>query len=180
MLSWSRTGGDRVARIQRLADDLVLIDTDYQRSPESIAVYLLLGDRPALIETGPASTVETVLQGVRAAGLDPPYPPAPDPLWSADLGRRPADAIAGLARCAGAICGGDRRERMGGTRGQCPAGGDGRGRDGTGAGIGPADRLRSRDAAAQQRGGTDPLCQPAVAAGAQQAMNWIEFKRTAA
>ena len=60
-----------MARIQRLADDLVLIDTDYQRSPESIAVYLLLGDRPALIETGPASTVETVLQGVRAAGLDP-------------------------------------------------------------------------------------------------------------
>src|SRR3990172_3117725 len=51
MLSWSRAGGDRVARIQRLADDLVLIDTDYQRSP--------------------ASTVETVLQGVRAAGLDP-------------------------------------------------------------------------------------------------------------
>src|SRR3989304_541959 len=71
MLSWSRAGGDRVARIQRLADDLVLIDTDDQRSPESIAVYLLLGDRPALIETGPASTVETVLQGVRAAGLDP-------------------------------------------------------------------------------------------------------------
>src|SRR3989304_5204510 len=71
MLSWSRAGGDRVARIQRLGDDRVLIDTDYQRSPESIAVYLLLGDRPALIETGPASTVETVLQGVRAAGLDP-------------------------------------------------------------------------------------------------------------
>src|SRR3989304_2490545 len=72
MLSWSRAGGDRVARIQRLADDLVLIDTDYQRSPESIAVYLLLGDRPALIETGPASTVETVLEGVRAAGPGPP------------------------------------------------------------------------------------------------------------
>src|SRR3972149_1381229 len=79
MLSWSRAGGDRVARIQRLADDLVLIDTDYQRSPESIAVYLLLGDRPALIETGPASPVETVLQGVRAAGLDPRDPPAPPP-----------------------------------------------------------------------------------------------------
>ncbi len=60
-----------MARIQRLADDLVLIDTDYQHSPESIAVYLLLGDRPALIETGPASTVNTVLEGVRAAGLDP-------------------------------------------------------------------------------------------------------------
>ncbi len=59
------------ARLQQLADDLVLIDTDYQGSPESIAVYLLLGERPALIETGPASTVDTVLSGVRAAGLDP-------------------------------------------------------------------------------------------------------------
>src|SRR3989304_781619 len=75
MLSWSRAGGDRVARIQRLGDDRVLIDTDYQRSPESIAVYLLLGDRPALIETGPASTVETVLQGVRAAGRGRRGPP---------------------------------------------------------------------------------------------------------
>src|SRR3989304_3349291 len=46
MLSWSRAGGDRVARIQRLADDLGLIDTDYQRSPESIAASPLSGARP--------------------------------------------------------------------------------------------------------------------------------------
>ena len=58
-------------RIERLAGDLVLIDTEYIDTPEAIGVYLLLGERPALIETGPASTVETLLDGVRAAGLDP-------------------------------------------------------------------------------------------------------------
>ncbi len=59
-----------MARLQWLAPDLVLIDTSYQKKAESIAVYLLLGDRPALIETGPASTVETLLEGVREAGLE--------------------------------------------------------------------------------------------------------------
>ncbi|MDI6771376.1 MAG: MBL fold metallo-hydrolase [bacterium] len=57
--------------IERLADDLVLIDTGYCRTPAAIGVYLLLGERPALVETGPDSTVEVVLEGVRAAGLDP-------------------------------------------------------------------------------------------------------------
>lgn len=57
--------------IERLADDLVLIDTHYVNTPEAIGCYLLLGERPALIETGPASTLDTLLAGVRAAGLDP-------------------------------------------------------------------------------------------------------------
>lgn len=60
-----------MTRIERLADDLVLIDTGYCRVPNSIGVYLLLGGRPALVETGPASTVEAVVSGVRAAGLEP-------------------------------------------------------------------------------------------------------------
>jgi len=60
-----------MASITRLADDLVLIDTQYLNSPQAIGVYLLLGERPALIETGPASTVNRVIDGVRAAGLDP-------------------------------------------------------------------------------------------------------------
>src|SRR5687767_10212217 len=59
------------SRIQPVGTDLVLIDTYYQRTPHAIGVYLLLGDRPALVETGPASTVETLLEGVRQAGLDP-------------------------------------------------------------------------------------------------------------
>lgn len=57
--------------IEYIADDLVLIDTGYCSTPAAIGVYLLLGERPALVETGPASTVEAVLEGVRAAGLEP-------------------------------------------------------------------------------------------------------------
>jgi len=60
-----------MTRIERLADDLILIDTHYVDIPQAVGCYLLLGERPALIETGPASTVETVLGGVRAAGLAP-------------------------------------------------------------------------------------------------------------
>jgi glyoxylase-like metal-dependent hydrolase (beta-lactamase superfamily II) len=57
--------------VSRLADDLVLIDTFFNRTGEAIGVYLLLGERPALIETGPASTLETVFDGIRASGLRP-------------------------------------------------------------------------------------------------------------
>ena len=60
-----------MTRIERLADDLILIDTHYHGTPDAVGVFLLTGERPALIETGPASTVETLLDGVRAAGLDP-------------------------------------------------------------------------------------------------------------
>lgn len=60
-----------MARIEALAPDLILIDTGYQNTPQAIGAYLLLGERPALVEAGPASTVETVLDGLRAAGLDP-------------------------------------------------------------------------------------------------------------
>lgn len=60
-----------MTRTTRLADDLILIDTLYLNTPEAIGVYLLLGERPALIETGPASTIDQVIDGVRAAGLDP-------------------------------------------------------------------------------------------------------------
>lgn len=58
-------------RIDRLDDDLILIDTHYANTPQAIGSYLLLGERPALIETGPASTMEALLDGLRAAGLDP-------------------------------------------------------------------------------------------------------------
>lgn len=60
-----------MSSITRLADDLILIDTHYVDTPEAIGVYLLLGQRPALIETGPATTVEHVVEGIREAGLDP-------------------------------------------------------------------------------------------------------------
>src|SRR2546425_4299571 len=60
-----------MARIERIADDLVVIDVHYNQTPQVIGSYLLLGERPALIETGPTSTLETLLAGVRAAGVDP-------------------------------------------------------------------------------------------------------------
>jgi glyoxylase-like metal-dependent hydrolase (beta-lactamase superfamily II) len=60
-----------MAHIERLADDLVLIDTHYNGTPAAIGVYLLTGPRPALIETGPAARLESVLEGIREAGLWP-------------------------------------------------------------------------------------------------------------
>ncbi len=63
--------GEIMTPVQWLADDLVLIDTLYQDTAQAVGSYLLLGPRPALIETGPASRLETLLAGVRAAGLDP-------------------------------------------------------------------------------------------------------------
>ncbi|MGH2399701.1 MAG: MBL fold metallo-hydrolase, partial [bacterium] len=57
--------------ITRLGRDLVLIDTGYAATPEAIGVYLLLGAHPGLIEAGPASTVDTVMDSIHAAGLDP-------------------------------------------------------------------------------------------------------------
>ncbi|MDR7537734.1 MAG: MBL fold metallo-hydrolase [Armatimonadota bacterium] len=60
-----------MADLQRLDHDLYLIDTRYNGTPQAIGVFLLTGDRPALIETGPAARIETVLDGVRSAGLAP-------------------------------------------------------------------------------------------------------------
>ncbi len=58
-------------RTERLGDDLILIDTGFNGTPRSIGAYLLLGDRPALIETGPQVTLEAVVEGIREAGVDP-------------------------------------------------------------------------------------------------------------
>src|SRR3990172_6970769 len=56
--------------IHRVADDLVVIDAFYNGTPEAVGVHLLLGERPALIETGPAATVDAVFDGIpRAARL---------------------------------------------------------------------------------------------------------------
>ncbi|OFX28011.1 MAG: hypothetical protein A2Z07_03160 [Armatimonadetes bacterium RBG_16_67_12] len=60
-----------MARVERLDRDLFLIDTHYNGTPGAIGVFLLTGERPALIETGPAARVDTVLEGIREAGLRP-------------------------------------------------------------------------------------------------------------
>lgn len=49
-----------------------LLDHHFRGSPGVIASYLIAdGDALTLIETGPASTMETLLAGVRQAGFDP-------------------------------------------------------------------------------------------------------------
>lgn len=57
--------------ITSLGSDLVLIDTGYNGTPEAVGVYLVLGETSGLIETGPASRADAVLEGIRAAGLRP-------------------------------------------------------------------------------------------------------------
>ena len=57
--------------IRQLEPDLYLIDHEFQGVPGTIVSYLLTdGDDLTLIETGPATTMETLLAGVRAAGFD--------------------------------------------------------------------------------------------------------------
>jgi glyoxylase-like metal-dependent hydrolase (beta-lactamase superfamily II) len=58
--------------IRQLEPDLFLIDHEFQGVPGTIVSYLLTdGDDLTLIETGPATTMDTLLAGVRAAGFDP-------------------------------------------------------------------------------------------------------------
>jgi glyoxylase-like metal-dependent hydrolase (beta-lactamase superfamily II) len=48
------------------------IDLELGGTPGIVAAYLLVGAGPtALVETGPASTIETLLSGIEAAGVDP-------------------------------------------------------------------------------------------------------------
>lgn len=57
---------------RRLADDLWVLDTRHLGEPSVIASYLIEGpDELALVDVGPASTAETVLDAVHAAGHDP-------------------------------------------------------------------------------------------------------------
>jgi glyoxylase-like metal-dependent hydrolase (beta-lactamase superfamily II) len=61
----------KMTYIEQLDRDLFLIDTQYDGAPQTIGVFLLVGDRPALIETGPAARLDTVLEGMRQVGLRP-------------------------------------------------------------------------------------------------------------
>jgi glyoxylase-like metal-dependent hydrolase (beta-lactamase superfamily II) len=60
-----------MAPVEQLDDDLFLIDTLFSATPQAVGVFLLTGERPALIETGPAARVDTVLHGLARAGLTP-------------------------------------------------------------------------------------------------------------
>ncbi|HEX6506330.1 MAG TPA: MBL fold metallo-hydrolase [Chloroflexota bacterium] len=57
---------------RRLRDGLYLIDLRFQGEPEVIAAYLLeSAGEYALVEVGPTTTLDALLDGVRAAGVAP-------------------------------------------------------------------------------------------------------------
>jgi len=54
----------------RLTENITAIDLQFQGRPAAIASYLFYdGNAAALIETGPTTTVETLIEGVQAAGV---------------------------------------------------------------------------------------------------------------
>jgi glyoxylase-like metal-dependent hydrolase (beta-lactamase superfamily II) len=71
MTSRRTVSSKHMSRTQKIADDLVVIDLNYDNTAQVDCAYLLLGPQPALVETGPTATVENLLAGVREAGLDP-------------------------------------------------------------------------------------------------------------
>ncbi|HEX5547175.1 MAG TPA: MBL fold metallo-hydrolase, partial [Ktedonobacterales bacterium] len=57
---------------RQLADDLWLVDTQFQGERQIIASYLIVGEGElALVDVGAAATLGPLLDGVREAGFDP-------------------------------------------------------------------------------------------------------------
>lgn len=57
--------------ITEVAENIYLIDNQVYSMPRSGSVYLINEERKALVEVGPPSSVNTVLNGVRAVGVSP-------------------------------------------------------------------------------------------------------------
>jgi glyoxylase-like metal-dependent hydrolase (beta-lactamase superfamily II) len=57
--------------LDALPEGVIGIDTHMGGQPEITAGYLVLGERPALIETGPARVAGVVAEGIAKAGLAP-------------------------------------------------------------------------------------------------------------
>lgn len=57
-------------RTYRVDDRTVLIDLFFRGRPQVIGCYVLLGDPPALVETGPASCLDALTAGLREAGVE--------------------------------------------------------------------------------------------------------------
>jgi glyoxylase-like metal-dependent hydrolase (beta-lactamase superfamily II) len=64
-------GGRRVSVLDALPGGVTGIDTNMGGVSEITAGFLLAGERPALVETGPAKVASVVAAGVTEAGLDP-------------------------------------------------------------------------------------------------------------
>lgn len=54
-----------------VADGIVMVDTLMTGEPEFNAVYVLMGDEPALVEAGPGADLRLVLEGLGSLGIGP-------------------------------------------------------------------------------------------------------------
>jgi len=57
--------------IKEVAENIILIDNALYSIPEWGSVYLINEDKKALIDTGPTTSVNAVLDGIKKAGVDP-------------------------------------------------------------------------------------------------------------
>lgn len=57
--------------MSRVAENIYLIDTQAYSIADFTAVYLLAEEKMALIDAGPSSSAQVVLQGIRQLGFDP-------------------------------------------------------------------------------------------------------------
>lgn len=64
-------GEPPVSPTEQLPDDVVAIDTLTAGMTKVTAGYLLTGERPTLVECGPAVSVQSVIAGLAAIGIDP-------------------------------------------------------------------------------------------------------------
>jgi glyoxylase-like metal-dependent hydrolase (beta-lactamase superfamily II) len=65
---YRETTSPRVILVDR---DVYLIDLFHLGEPRLIGSYLIVDERPALVEVGPANSLEHLLEGLRLLGLDP-------------------------------------------------------------------------------------------------------------
>jgi len=60
-----------MSKIVPLAGGIQAIDTEMAGMEELVAAYLVPGERPAVVETGPATVATTLVEGLAALGLGP-------------------------------------------------------------------------------------------------------------
>ena len=58
-------------KTQTLDAGIVAIDTEMAGLEQTVAAFLVPGEQPAVIETGPATVTQTLTEGLRALGLGP-------------------------------------------------------------------------------------------------------------
>ena len=67
---WQVTN-ETIPMVKQIDGGVCLIDLQFQNQPGVVAAYLVMGlERLILIEAGPGSTIDALLAGIRAAGVD--------------------------------------------------------------------------------------------------------------